>query len=349
MSAAALEQARVRRPLGLERTIEVSIVVPNSDRRDALIACLLALHCQRMDRFEVILVDNGSRDDSVEQARQIFPEVRTIVRDRPLGFAAAANLGLEAARGAYVAVLNNDAEPDPGWLESALETLERDRGFGFAASRVVRRDQPAILDSFGDGLSLSCFPFQLGNGVSSIEHVLEPLEVLGAPATAAVYRRELLRDVGGFDEGFGSYLEDLDLSFRAQLRGWRCIAVPGARVRHAGHLTTGGTRNGEVVRLLGRNWVQLLTKSLPGPVLGRACLGASVTLARQLARHTVKSHHPLQYVLGVAEGALRTRALLARRAATIAGRRVGDDRLLELMRTSTELLRFTRAHRAKSV
>ena len=144
--------------------IEASIIVPNFDRRDALVACLLALHGQRMDRFEVILVDNGSRDDSVKRAQEIFPDVRTIVQDRPIGFAAAANLGLEAARGAYVAVLNNDTEPDAGWLESMLETLERDRGFGFAASRVVRRDQPGILDSFGEGLSLSCFPFRSATG-----------------------------------------------------------------------------------------------------------------------------------------------------------------------------------------
>jgi GT2 family glycosyltransferase len=327
--------------------IDASIVVPSSDRRGALIACLDALRDQRMDRFEVILVDNGSQDDSVEQARRIFPAVVTIVRDRPIGFAAAANLGLEAARGEYVAVLNNDTEPDPGWLESALEALERDRGFGFAASRVVRRDRPEILDSFGEGLSLSCFPFQIGNGVSSTEHFLEPLEVLGAPATAAVYRRDLLRDVGGFDEGFESYLEDLDLSLRAQLRGWRCIALPGAKVRHVGHLTTGGSRNRRVVRLLARNWVQLLAKSVPAPVLRRTVLGAAVTLVRQLAHHTMKSRHPLQYLLGLAEGLLRMRTHLQQRAETMNGRTVGDDRIFELLRTSTELLRFTRAHRAK--
>ena len=326
--------------------IEASIVVPNSNRRDALIACLHALAGQRMDRFEVILVDNGSRDDSVEQARRIFPELRTIARDRPLGFAAAANLGLEVAQGAYVAMLNNDAEPDPEWLETMLETLDRDRGFGFAASRVVRRDRPDVLDSFGEGLSLSCFPFQIGNGVSSSAHLREPLEVLGAPATAAVYRRDLLRDVGGFDEGFGSYLEDLDLSLRAQLRGWRCVAVPGARVRHAGHLTTGGMRNGDVVRLLGRNWVQMLVKSVPGRVLRRSSLGAVCTLARQIVYHSLKSRHPLQYLRGLAQGALRARALLEQRAATMAARRVDDERILELMRVSTELLRFTRDHRA---
>jgi GT2 family glycosyltransferase len=349
MPAALREQERARRPLGSHRPIEASVVVPNSDRRDALVACLLALDRQRMDRFEVILVDNGSRDDSVAKAREILSDIRTIVRDRPLGFAAAANLGIAAARGAYVAVLNNDAEPDPEWLESVLLALERERTFGFAASRVVRRDRPDILDSFGEGLSLSCFPFQVGNGVSADEHFLEPLEVLGAPATAAVYRRELLRDVGGYDESFGSYLEDLDLSLRAQLRGWRCIAIPEARVRHAGHLTTGGSRNGQVVRLLGRNWVQMLTKSVPSRVLRRTCPGASVTLARQLVRHGLKSRHPLQYLLGLAEGVSRARALLVKRASTMAGRRVADDRLLELLASSSELLRFTRAHRVKAV
>jgi len=327
--------------------IEASIVVPNSDRRDALAACLRALHVQRMDRFEVILVDNGSRDGSVEQAREILPDIRVVVRDQPLGFAAAANLGIDEARGEFVAVLNNDAEPDPGWLESALLTLERESFFGFAASRVVLRDRPGILDSFGEGLSLACFPFQVGNGVSSTDHFLEPLEVLGAPATAAVYRRELLQDVGGFDVSFGSYLEDLDLSLRAQLRGWRCIAVPGASVRHAGHLTTGGTRSGWVVRNLGRNWVQMLVKSVPASVLRRTCLGALSTVVRQLTHHAVRSRHFFQYVLGLSEGALRTRALLAPRAMTLAGRRVDDGRIVGLMRTSTELLRYTRAHRAK--
>lgn len=327
--------------------IEASIVVPNSDRRDALIACLLALHAQRMDRFEVILVDNGSGDDSVEQARRIFPDVLAIVRDRPLGFAAAANLGLEAAHGEYVAVLNNDAEPEPEWLGSMIETLERDRSFGFAASKVVRRDRPAILDSFGDGLSLSCFPFQIGNGVSSADHFLQPQEVLGAPATAAVYRRALLRDVGAFDESFGSYLEDLDLSLRAQLRGWRCIAVPAAKVRHAGHLTTGGMRSGRVVRQLARNWIRMLLQSVPPSVLGRTCLGATGTLVRQFVYHSLRSRHPQEYLLGLAEGALQSRSLHARRAATMAARKVGDERILELMRSSTDLLRLTRAHRAK--
>lgn len=331
------------------RPIEVSIVIPNFNQREALVACLLALDSQEMDRFEVILVDNGSEDDSVERAREIFPDIRAITREWPVGFAAAANLGLQAARGSYVAVLNNDTEPEPCWLESAVETLESDRRFGFAASKVVHRDRPEILDSFGEGLSLSCFPFQVGNGVSSVDHFCEPLEVLGAPATAAVYRRELLRDVGGFDEAFGTYLEDLDLSLRAQLRGWRCVAIPGARVRHTGQLTTGGTSNGEVVRLLGRNWVQMLLKNVPWRVLLATCPGAALTCGRQFARHAVKSRHPLQYAFGLVDGALRTRALLEKRASTLSGRTVGDDRLFGLLRDSTELLRFTRAHRCSRV
>lgn len=337
-----------RRKLEGEYPVDVSVIVPTFHQRDALLRCLRALKRQTCDRFEVIVVDNGSRDDSVAAARQEMPDVRLIERDEALGFAAAVNLGIGAARGRYIAVLNNDAEPEPEWLEELLRVFEATPDVGFLASAVLRRDQPEIVDSFGDGLTGGCFPFQIGNGVGAAAALsAQPVEVLGAPATAAIYRRELLDDVGGFDEDFETYLEDLDLSLRAQLRGWRCLAVPAARVLHCGHLSTGGVGNAAVVRLLARNWIQLLLKSVPRKILAANALRIIATGVRQGLYHTVRSRHPIAYLCGLLEGVVRAPALLAKRKATLGWRRVDDARVGTLLKRGEERLRWTRAHRER--
>jgi GT2 family glycosyltransferase len=160
-----------------------------------------------------------------------------------------------------------------------------------------------------------------------------------------VYRRELLDDVGCFDECFETYLEDLDLSLRAQLRGWKCLAVPEARVSHEGHLSTGGFANPEVVRLLARNWIQLLIKSVPRRVLRRNAIRIVGTSLRQGVYHTVKSRHPLAYVRGIVQGLFRVRDLVARRQSILGWRRVDDQRIEELLVLGDGLLESTRAAR----
>jgi GT2 family glycosyltransferase len=330
-----------------EYPVDVSVVIPNFHQREALLRCLRALGGQTYDRFEVIVVDNGSRDDSVPAARQEMPDVTVIEREQALGFAAAVNLGIEAANGRYIAVLNNDAEPDREWLESLLAVFESTPDVGFLASAVLRRDEPDIVDSMGEGLSSGCFPFQVANGVAAEVGKREPLEVLGAPATAAIYRRELLEDVGGFDEDFETYLEDLDLSLRAQLAGWRCLVVPEARVLHRGQLSTGGMRNGEVVRLIGRNWVQLVLKSIPRSLLRQNALRIVGVGFRQLAWHTIRSRHPLSFIRGVAQGLWRWRRLVAQRQTILGWRRVDDARVAALMALGDEQLRRTRGQRER--
>lgn len=171
-------------------------------------------------------------------------------------------------------------------------------------------------------------------------------EVLGAPATAAIYRREVLDDVGGFDEDFETYLEDLDLSLRAQLRGWRCLAVPSAEVVHQGQLSTGGTKNAEVVRLLARNWVQLLLKTVPKAILLRHAPQIAATGVRQLLVHTVRSRHPLSYLRGLAQGLARAPRLLQKRKSTLGWRTVDDGAITALLESGEQSLRWTRAHRA---
>ncbi len=330
-----------------EYPVDVSVVIPSFHQREALVRCLRALNGQTQDRFEVIVVDNGSRDDSVAAARQEMPDVTVIERDEALGFAAAVNLGIEAAKGRYIAVLNNDAEPDRKWLESLMAVFESTPDVGFLASAVVRRDEPDIVDSMGEGLSSACFPFQVANGIAFEDGESEPVEVLGAPATAAIYRRELLEDVGGFDENFETYLEDLDLSLRAQLAGWRCLAVPGARVLHQGQLSTGGMRNGEVVRLIGRNWVQLVVKNIPRNLLRQNVLRIVGVGFRQLAWHTIRSRHPLYFFRGVAQGLWRWRRLVAQRQTILGWRRVDDVRVAALMALGDEQLRRTRAKKKR--
>ncbi|MCP4549396.1 MAG: glycosyltransferase [bacterium] len=335
-----------RRKRARQYPVEVSVVIPNYHQREALLRCLRALDAQSCDRFEVVLVDNGSRDDSVSAARELMPDVCALESDETLGFAAAVNRGISVARGRFVAVLNNDAEPEPEWLATVIREFAARPEVGFIASLVVRRADPDVVDSFGDGLSLSCFPFQVGNGTAAGNNgYSEPREVLGAPATAAVYRRELLDDVGGFDEDFETYLEDLDLSLRAQLRGWRCLAVPAARVRHQGQLTTGGVSNPAVVRLLGRNWVQLLLKTVPRHILRKYAVGIAGTGVRQLFYHTLRSGHPVAYLMGILQGLSRVRRLVAKRQSVLGWRQVDDQRIEELLSSGDQLLRQTRASR----
>jgi len=335
-----------RKKIERDYPIEVSVVIPNFHQREVLKRCLRALRAQTFDRFEVILVDNGSRDDSVSAARDIVPDIQVIEISQPLGFSKAVNLGIKRAQGRYVAVLNNDTEPEPEWLGALVAVLEERDEVGVVASLVLRSDDPQIVDSFGDGLSMACFPFQNENGTMVDAGLCEPREVFGAPATAAVYRKQLLDDVGGFDEDFETYLEDLDLSLRAQLRGWRCLAIPQARVMHQGQVTSGGVNNAKVVRLLARNWIQLIVKSVPRRVLMGNALSILGTGVRQGLYHSFRSRHPLAYGRGLLEGLFRVPALLRKRKTVLGWRQVDDDRILSLLELGSRQLQETRRRRA---
>jgi GT2 family glycosyltransferase len=162
-----------------------------------------------------------------------------------------------------VVLLNNDTEQDPSWLEALVRAADSHPEAGLFASKLVDFYDRRLLDGAGDAMRLSGLPYRLGHGERDRGQFDTPGYAFGACAAAALYRRAMLDEVGLFDEDFVSYCEDGDLSFRAQLAGYRCFYVPDAVVYHMGSVSTGGKRSATATRLGTRNSLSLLVKNLP--------------------------------------------------------------------------------------
>jgi len=209
----------------------VSIVIVNWNGREFLPECLEGLRRQVYRDFSVILVDNGSHDGSTAFVSENFPEVSIVALKDNRGFAAANNVVLNLVETEFVALLNNDAVPDPLWLKSLVEALEEHPQAGLAASKMLLYDRREIIDRAGDGYTRAGAALLRGRGLSADCHRIREW-VFGACAAAALYRMAMLRDIGFFDEDFFLLYEDVDLSFRAQLKGYTCFYVPEALVYH---------------------------------------------------------------------------------------------------------------------
>jgi GT2 family glycosyltransferase len=254
--------------------VALSVVVVTFNGRRWLGPCLESLSFDRDPAVEIIVVDNASDDGSVDYVRAAFPGVRTIALDSNRGFAAATNVGCRAARGRYLALLNNDTEVSPGYLAALRSALDSTRWADLAAARIVFLHDDGIIDSAGDGYTLWGGAFKRLHGYAAAD-AGEPREVFGVCGAACMFRREVFERLGGFDEAFFMVHEDVDFSFRAQLAGFRAVYVPGAIVRHAGSATLGpssriavyyGQRNLEWVYVKNTPWPMFLW-SLPGHIL----------------------------------------------------------------------------------
>ncbi len=214
-------------------TEQVQVIIVNWNGRAFLENCLQSLRRQSYRNFSVVLVDNGSTDGSAEFVSVRFPEVRLIALTENRGFSVANNCALRELTSPYAALLNNDATADPGWLAALVQALEETEDAGFAASRMLCEDRPNTIDRCGDGYTLAGAALLRGRGDPAARHGNRAW-VFGACAGAALYRTAMLRDIGLFDEDFFLLYEDVDLSFRAQLRGYKCLYVPEAVVYHRG-------------------------------------------------------------------------------------------------------------------
>lgn len=209
----------------------VTVIVVNWNGKMCLSQCLNALRKQSFQEMNVVVVDNGSTDGSTEVVRQLYPEVSLLALKDNLGFAAANNIVICQVETEYVALLNNDAIADPYWLENLLSALSVNPEAGFAASKMLYQEAPHLIDRAGDGYTMAGAGSLRGRGRDA--HEFDKSEwAFGACAGAALYRKSMIRDVGLFDEDFFLLYEDVDLSFRAQLKGYKCLYVPNAIVYH---------------------------------------------------------------------------------------------------------------------
>ena len=210
-----------------------SVIIVNWNGRKFLPECLESLRHQAYLRFSIILVDNGSTDGSVDFVAQNYPEVHTIALPKNVGFSVANNLAIKTVHTEYVALLNNDAVAHPLWLQSLIRALESCPEAGFAASKMLYYDNPEIIDRAGDSYTRAGAGLLRGRAEPASSYNQQEW-IFGACAAAALYRSRMLWDIGLFDEDFFLLYEDVDLSFRAQLRGYKCLYVPEAIVHHKG-------------------------------------------------------------------------------------------------------------------
>lgn len=261
---------------------EISVIVLNYNGRQWLKPCLDALAGQRdAPAFEVIVVDNGSTDGSSAFVQEHFPAVRVHDAGGNLGFSGGNNAGARQARGRLLVFLNNDTVAASDWLRRLAGALETRADFGFATSRIVFADDPGRIDSAGDGYLFAGGAYKCGYG-QRVEAFAEPREVFGACGCAMAMKRELFEALGGFDTSFFIFYEDVDLSYRAQLRGARCWYAADAVVQHAGSATM-GRQSVRAVFYGQRNLEWTWLKNTPGPLLARTFLSHAIYSAAGVA------------------------------------------------------------------
>jgi GT2 family glycosyltransferase len=240
--------------------VKVSVVIPNWNGERFLRGCLQSLREQTFKSFEVILVDNASTDGSLALVEKEFPEVRVVKLVRNLGLTGGANAGIKAAQGEVIALLNNDAEAHPNWLESLWDALQRHPEAGMAASKILLYDRRSIINSAGDFYRLDGVPGNRGVWEEDRGQYDREEYVFGACGGAAAYRKAMLEEIGLFDEDMFMYCEDVDLAWRAQIAGYRCVYTPKAIAYHRLSATGGGKL---ASFYNGRNFIYVLAKDYP--------------------------------------------------------------------------------------
>ena len=307
-----------------------SVVIPNYNGQHLLPTCLESLRAQRHPGFEVIVVDNASTDGSASLLEARYPEVRVIRLERNHYFSGAVNAGIRACSSEAVALLNNDTEAEPDWLSELCRALASHPEAGMAASKMLLFDRRDVINSAGDYYRLDGIPGNRGVWEVDCGQYDREEEVFGPCAGAALYRRRMLDDIGLFDEDLVAYCEDVDLSWRAQLAGWKSIYVPTARVYHRLSSTGGGPF---ASFYCGRNFINVAVKNLPAFLLRRywhRIVGTQLALAWEALRH-VREPAARARLSGQFAAVRQLPAMLDKRRAVQKVRRVSDERLVSVL------------------
>src|ERR1700722_699295 len=206
----------------------VSVVIPNWNGKRFLSGCLDSLGKQKYPFVEIVVIDNGSKDGSVEFLEENYPHVRLFKFEQNTGFSVAVNRGIIESRGEFVALLNNDTIVDELWLSELVKAMREHTEIGSAGCKMLAYDDRTLLDGAGDGYRRGGLPGRIGHRERDLGQFDTQRYILGACGGAALYRRVLFDDIGLFDEDYFAYLEDVDLGLRAQNAGYKCIYVPTA-------------------------------------------------------------------------------------------------------------------------
>jgi GT2 family glycosyltransferase len=261
----------------------LSVAVLSYDGRALLEGLMPSLAAQRFRDFEVIVIDNGSRDDTVGWLAEQWPEVEVISLPQNVGVTAALNVCARAGRGELVGLFNNDLELDRDCLGELVRTLKAHPEAGWAGGKLIDFYERTVLDGTGDLFSWSGTGTRRGHGERDEGQYDRPASIFGACGGAAVYRRSAFAQVGFFDESFFAFYEDVDWNLRAQLVALQCRYVPTAVAFHMGSATIGRGLSDFTRYHIWRNTLWVIAKDLPaGSLLRHApqlALGQALNLA----------------------------------------------------------------------
>jgi len=322
----------------------VNIIIVNWNGKYLLSDCLEGLRSQAFKSFCITMVDNGSSDGSVEYVEKNYPEVEIIKLAENTGFAAGNNVAIKKAKTKYIALLNNDTKAHPLWLKELVNAMEMNSEIGFAASKMVYFDSPEIIDRAGDVYTTAGTGLLRGRSKSSKYFNQEEL-VFGACAGAAIYRTEMLNEIGLFDEKYFLLYEDVDLSFRAQLQGYKCLYVPGAIVYHKVGSSIGHDSSTSIY-YSHRNLEWTYLKCMP-----------ALLICRTVFQHIIYSLGSFIYFTATGKSGIFIKAkwhalkglkgVLKKRRAVQNKRRVDNEYIWELLKNETFYHRINRRFRAK--
>ncbi len=310
----------------------ISIVIVNWNGAAHLPTCLNALRAQTFRDFEVIVADNASRDDSLQLLARDYPEVKVVVLPVNRGFTGGNNAGIRAAQGEFIVLLNNDTEADPHWLEEVVAAFEHHPEAGSVASKMKLFDRRDTFHTAGDFYRLDGVP---GNrGVWELDRGQYDREeyVFSACGGSAAYRKAMLDQIGLLDEDFFYSCEDIDLAWRAQLAGWKCIYAPKAVVYHQ----LGATGGGATASFYdGRNFLYVIAKDYPSS-LWKPYRGAIIRQQWRIfaeALHAWQGQAARARLRGLLAGLLGLPKMLKKRRLIQATRQVDDAYLLSILQS----------------
>lgn len=239
----------------------ISIVIPNYNGEKYLKDCIDAIRIQTGIAYEILLIDNASTDSDYEWIK-LEENIVFIKLDENYGFSKAVNEGIKRAKGEYVLLLNNDTVIYPEFLSVLRACMIKDENIFGISSKMINYHKPHLIDDAGDSYTLLGWTDKRGDG-QAIERYDEPCEVFSACAGAALYRKKVFDEIGYFDENFFAYMEDVDISYRARVYGYRNVYCPEAKVLHIGSATSGSRYNAFKIKLAARNNIYVPYKNMP--------------------------------------------------------------------------------------
>lgn len=242
---------------------QVTIIIPNYNGEAYLKECLQSLYQQKHMDFHCIVVDNGSMDNSVVMVKEEFPQVELMELKENTGFCHAVNLGVQKAKSPFVILLNNDTWVLPGFVEELYRSIQTDPSVFSVSSKMLSMQEPKIIDDCGDYYTVFGYALAGGKGKNADTSCLKPVKVFAACGGASIFRRDLYLELGMLDELHFAYLEDIDLGYRAKIKGYKNLFCPTAKVLHAGSGFSGSRYNEFKIRQSGKNNIYLIYKNMP--------------------------------------------------------------------------------------